>query len=163
MSADLRVGTGYDVHAADPGRPLVLGGVTLPDAPFGLAGHSDADVVLHAVADALLGALGLGDIGQHFPDDDPAWEGADSADLLDRVMGLVAGAGWQVVNADVTVIAQTPRLGPHIPAMRERLAVLLGTGPDAASVKATTHEGLGALGRAEGIAAQAVVLLTRLP
>lgn len=161
MRDGVRVGLGFDVHRADPERPLVLGGVRLEDAPFGLAGHSDADVVLHAVADACLGALALGDIGQHFPDTDPAWEEADSRQLLGRVMELVHGAGWQVGNVDVTVVAQTPRLAPHIPAMRRCLAEVLGCPFEAASVKATTHEGLGSLGRAEGIAAHAVVALVQ--
>jgi 2-C-methyl-D-erythritol 2,4-cyclodiphosphate synthase len=159
MSESPRIGIGYDIHRSDPGRPLVLGGVRIPEAPFGLSGHSDADVVLHAVADACLGAAALGDIGLHFPDTDPAWAGADSAGLLGRVVTLVAERGWQVGNVDVTVIAQEPRLAPHVEAMRRRIAEVLNCPLTAASVKATTHEGLGPLGRAEGIAAQAVVLL----
>ena len=159
MSDPPRIGIGYDIHRTDPGRPLVLGGVRIPDAPFGLAGHSDADVVLHAVTDACLGAAALGDIGVHFPDTDPAWAGADSADLLGRVVALVAERGWRVGNVDVTVVAQVPRLASHIEAMRRRIAEVLNCPLTAASVKATTNEGLGPLGRAEGIAAQAVVLL----
>jgi 2-C-methyl-D-erythritol 2,4-cyclodiphosphate synthase len=161
MRPAIRIGYGYDVHRIDPGRPLVLAGVTIPETPFGLTGHSDADAVLHAVADACLGALALGDIGQHFPDTDPAWADADSADLLARVVALVAERDWRVGNVDVTVIAERPRLAPHIEAMRRRLAEVLNCAPDGASVKATTHEGLGSLGRAEGIAVHAVVLLVR--
>lgn len=155
----MRIGYGYDVHRTAPDRPLILAGVVIPDAPFGLVGHSDADAVLHAVADACLGALALGDIGQHFPDSDPAWAGADSADLLGRVVALVEELGWRVGNVDVTVIAERPRLAPHIESMRERLAEVLNCAREEASVKATTHEGLGSLGRAEGVAAHAVVLL----
>jgi 2-C-methyl-D-erythritol 2,4-cyclodiphosphate synthase len=159
MNGSPRIGIGFDIHRTDPQRPLVLGGVRIPDAPFGLTGHSDADVVLHAVADACLGAAALGDIGVHFPDTDPTWAGADSAQLLERVVALVARQGWRVGNVDVTVIAQAPRLAPHIEAMRRRIAELLNCPLAAASVKATTHEGLGPLGCAEGIAAHAVVLL----
>ena len=155
----IRTGIGYDVHRTAPDRPLVLGGVTIPEAPFGLAGHSDADVVLHAIADACLGGAGLGDIGTHFPDTDPAWKGADSSDLLGRVQKLAEDAGWRVAHADVTVIAEKPRLTPHVPSMRRRIAEVLNIPPDAASVKATTNEGLGPLGRGEGIAALAVVTL----
>jgi len=135
----MRIGQGFDVHAFAPGRPLILGGVTIPHER-GLLGHSDADVLLHALCDALLGALALGDIGQHFPDSDPAWKGADSRDLLRAVMGKVHGHGWQVGNIDCTLIAQAPRLAPHIPAMRAHIAA------DCAVA-------------GEGIAAQAVVLL----
>jgi len=155
-----RTGIGYDVHRTDPSRTLMLGGIPIEGAPFGLAGHSDADVVLHAVADACLGAAALGDIGQHFPDTDPVWKDADSGQLLERVMELLSAGGWSVVNVDVTVIAEAPRLAPHVPRMRQRLSELLNCPEDAASVKATTHEGLGPLGRAEGIAAQAVVTIT---
>lgn len=153
----LRVGQGFDVHpfTDDPGRPLVLGGVRVPDAP-GLAGHSDADVLAHALADALLGAAGLGDLGGHFPGGDPAWAGADSLDLLDRVVAMLAAAGWAPVNADCTVVAERPRLGPHCPAMAERLGRALGA---PVAVRAKRAEGLGALGRAEGVAALAAVLL----
>lgn len=161
MRDGVRVGLGFDVHRTDPERPLVLGGVHLEDAPFGLAGHSDADVILHAVADACLGALALGDIGRHFPDTDPTWKDADSRRLLGHVVELIRGAGWHVGNVDVTVVAQEPPLTPHIPTMRQCLAEVLGCPFEAASVKATTHEGIGSLGRAEGIAAHAVVTLVQ--
>lgn len=154
----MRVGIGYDIHAFDPGRPLVLGGVKIEGA-WGLRGHSDADAVLHALADALLGAAALGDLGDHFPDDDPQWAGVPSAVLLAEVLTKVRARGLEPQNADVTVVAERPRLGPHRGAMRERMASLLGLAPERVSVKATTHEGLGALGRAEGIAALAVVAL----
>ncbi|MFO7768854.1 MAG: 2-C-methyl-D-erythritol 2,4-cyclodiphosphate synthase [bacterium] len=157
----VRVGTGYDVHRADPERPLVLCGVELPDAPFGLAGHSDADAPLHALGDACLGALALGDIGTHFPDDDPAWAGSDSKDLLRRIVAMLTSRGWGVVNADVTIIAQRPRLAPRIREMRVTLAEVIDCPEERVSVKATTHEGLGPLGRGEGIAAHAAVLLAR--
>jgi 2-C-methyl-D-erythritol 2,4-cyclodiphosphate synthase len=153
----VRVGQGFDVHrwSDDPGRPLVLGGVVLP-GERGLAGHSDADAVAHALADALLGAAGLGDLGRHFPDTHPAWAGADSLDLLARVVAMVAGAGLAVVNADCTVVAEAPRLAPHTARMEERLRAVVGA---PVSVKATRAEGLGALGRGEGLACTAVVLL----
>ena len=154
----LRVGTGFDLHRLVPGRPLVLGGVRIPHET-GLAGHSDADALLHAVADALLGAAGLGDIGRLFPNDDPRFAGADSAALLREVMDRVRSAGWRPVNVDTTVIAEKPRLAPHISAMRQSLARLLDLREDAVSVKAKTHEGLDAIGKQEAIAAQAVVLL----
>lgn len=153
-----RIGTGLDVHALVEGRPLVLGGVTIPHT-HGLAGHSDADVLLHAVTDALLGALALGDLGQWFPPDDPRYAGADSAALLGQVMARVQAEGWRPGNVDCTVIAERPRLVPHVPAMRTSLARLLGVPQDRVSVKATTTEGLGFTGRGEGVAAQAVVLL----
>ncbi len=127
----------------------------------GLAGHSDADVMLHALMDALLGAAGLGDIGQHFPDSDPAYKGADSAELLERIVGDLAVQGWQVVNADVCLIGERPKIGPHRQRMRERVAPILGLSPDALNVKATTTEKLGFTGRGEGLAAQAVVLIQR--
>ncbi len=157
-----RVGQGFDVHRfAGPGRrPLRLMGIEVPH-DRGLEGHSDADVMLHALMDALLGAAGLGDIGQHFPDTDPAFRGADSAGLLARVMQDLAARGWAVVNADVTLIGERPRLAPHREAMRLRVAPLLGIPVEALNVKATTTEGLGFTGRGEGLAAQAVVLLTR--
>ena len=154
----LRVGTGFDVHALVEGRPLLLGGVAIPHS-HGLQGHSDADVLLHAVANALLGALALGDLGQWFPPDDPRYAGADSAHLLAQVVAQVRQRGWRAANLDCTVIAERPRLAPHVHAMRERLAGLLGVATERVSVKATTTEGLGFTGRAEGIAAQAVVLL----
>ncbi|MDX8402559.1 MAG: 2-C-methyl-D-erythritol 2,4-cyclodiphosphate synthase [Mariprofundaceae bacterium] len=156
----LRVGHGFDVHAFAEGRRLVLGGVGIP-YERGLAGHSDADVLIHAICDALLGAAALGDIGHHFPDDDDAWKGADSRDLLARVVGALAEAGWRVGNVDATVIAQAPRLAPHIPAMRDALAPILGVERGAVNVKATTSERLGFTGRGEGIAAMAVALIVR--
>lgn len=156
----IRIGTGYDVHALAEGRPLVLGGVTIAH-PRGLAGHSDADVLLHAIADALLGALALGDLGAHFPDSDPRWKGADSRALLRNVAALVAAAGWELGNLDATIIAQAPRLAAHVPAMRGNIAADLGCDPSVVSVKATTTERLGFAGREEGIAAEAVVLVVR--
>jgi 2-C-methyl-D-erythritol 2,4-cyclodiphosphate synthase len=158
----VRVGLGYDLHPLVPGRPLVLGGVRL-DHPAGLAGHSDADVLCHAVVDALLGAAALGTIGEHFPDSDPAYEGASSLDLLAAAAGMLERAGYRVVNVDAVVVAQAPRLQPHLGAMADRLAGRLGLERGAVGVKATSPEGLGALGRAEGIAAQAVVLVESLP
>lgn len=156
----MRVGQGFDVHpfADDPSRPLVLGGVRI-DGERGLAGHSDADAVAHALADALLGAAGLGDLGSLFPDTDPALAGADSLLLLAKVVAEVAAAGFRPVNADCTLVAERPRLAGHVPAMEERLGAVLGA---PASVKATRAEGLGALGRAEGIACLAVVLVEPL-
>ena len=154
----MRIGTGFDVHALVPGRALILGGVTIPH-PRGLAGHSDADVLLHAIADALLGALALGDLGVHFPDSDARWKGADSRALLRHVASLVAGLGWDIGNVDATVIAQAPRLAPFVAAMRANIAADLGCDPARVSVKATTTERLGFTGREEGIAAEAVVLL----
>ncbi len=153
-----RVGTGFDVHALVAGRPLVLGGVVVP-YPLGLDGHSDADVLLHAVADALLGALALGDLGAHFPDTDPRWKGAASRALLRHVAALVDAQGYAVGNVDATIIAQAPRLAEHVPSMRANLAADLGCDLARVSVKATTTERLGFTGRGEGIAAQAVVLL----
>ena len=154
----MRIGTGFDVHAFADGRALVIGGVTIVH-PRGLAGHSDADVLLHAVADALLGALALGDIDMHFPDTDPRFRGADSRVLLRHVASLVAGRGYAVGNLDATVIAQAPRLAPHVPAMRANIAADLRCMVEQVSVKATTTERLGFTGREEGIAAEAVVLL----
>ncbi len=157
---DIRIGHGFDVHAFAEGRRCILGGVDIPH-PRGLAGHSDADVLLHALCDALLGAAGLGDIGRHFPDSDPRFKGIDSRLLLRHVMGLLTGAGWRVANVDVTVIAQAPRLAPHIPLMQANLAADLGVEPDRVNVKATTTERLGFTGREEGIAAEAVCLIRR--
>lgn len=160
---NLRVGQGFDVHRfteAGRHRPLRLMGVEVPH-DRGLEGHSDADVMLHALMDALLGAAGLGDIGQHFPDSEAAYRGADSAELLGRVMQALAARGWAVANADVTLVGEQPKLGPHRQAMRERIAPLLGLDPADLNVKATTTEGLGFTGRGEGLAAQAVVLLAR--
>ncbi len=154
----VRVGAGFDVHPLVEGRPLILGGVRL-DHPRGLAGHSDADVLAHAVADALLGAAALGDLGQHFPPGDPTTAGADSLGLLGRVVELVRAQGWRVGNVDCTVIAERPKVAPHREAMRENLARALGIPLANVSVKATTTERLGFTGREEGIAAQAVVLI----
>lgn len=156
----IRIGHGYDVHALAEGDHVTLGGVRI-HCGFGVRAHSDGDVALHALCDALLGAAALGDIGRHFPDDDPAWRDADSRELLARVLARVRAEGWSVVNVDVTVIAERPRLGPHVEAMRTAVAGVLGIGADAVSVKATTHEGIGGLGRGEGIAAHAVALLER--
>ncbi len=157
----MRIGHGYDVHRLVEGRALVLGGV---DIPFekGLLGHSDADVLTHAVMDALLGAACLGDIGQHFPDSDPRYAGADSLALLTRVMELLRARGYALGNVDATVLAQAPKLAPYIPQMRENLARAMGTAPDQVSVKATTEEGLGFTGTGQGIAAHAVALLEEL-
>lgn len=158
-----RVGQGFDVHrfaAPEEGRSLVLMGCEIPH-DCGLAGHSDADVMIHALMDALLGAVGLGDIGQHFPDTDPAYRGADSASLLERVMGDLSERGWHVVNADVCLIGESPKIGPHRQRMRERIAPLLAIHAEALNVKATTTEKLGFTGRGEGLAAQAVVLIER--
>jgi 2-C-methyl-D-erythritol 2,4-cyclodiphosphate synthase len=154
----MRIGQGYDVHALAAGRKLIIGGV---DIPFerGLAGHSDADVLLHAICDALIGAAGLGDIGAHFPDTDPRYKGADSRELLRTVARLVASHGHHVANLDSTIIAQAPKMAPHIRAMRENIAADLNIDVQLVTVKAKTAERLGALGRGEGIAAQAIVLL----
>jgi len=154
----MRIGHGYDVHRFCEGDHVMLGGVRIDHAQ-GLAAHSDGDVVLHALCDALLGAIGAGDIGRHFPDDDPAWAGADSRDLLRRVVAQVQAAGFILGNADLTVIAQAPRLAAHVGTMVERIAADCGVDPGAVNVKATTTEGLGFCGRGEGIAAHAVVLL----
>ena len=156
---NIRVGHGFDVHAFCEGRKLILGGVEVP-YKFGLAGHSDADVLIHAICDALLGAAGLGDIGHHFPDNDPQYAGIDSRKLLKRVMESLNELGWQVNNLDATVIAQAPKLAPYIVTMRETLALLLALDVSRLNIKATTTEGLGFTGRGEGIAAQAVVLLS---
>ena len=157
----MRLGSGFDVHAFGPGDHVMLGGVRIAHTA-GLVAHSDGDVVLHALADALLGAIAAGDIGQHFPDTDPAWHQADSRGLLRRVAELVARSGYRLVNCDITVLAKAPRIGPHREAMRVNIAADLGVEPGAVSVKATTTEGLGFVGRAEGIAAHASVLLSPL-
>lgn len=154
----MRIGHGYDVHRFAEGRKLILGGVEIPYA-FGLLGHSDADVLTHAVMDALLGAAALGDIGAHFPDSDPAYLGADSIGLLGRVRGLLAENGFCVGNIDATVVAQAPKLQPFLVRMRENLAAACGVPPECVSVKATTEEGLGFTGRGEGISAHAVCLI----
>ena len=160
LPMQLRIGNGYDIHRLVPGRPLIIGGVNLshPDG-LGLDGHSDADVLVHALMDALLGALSLGDIGRHFPPDDPRWEGADSMHLLEQVVELVQGRGWEVINVDAVVVAERPKLGPHIEAMRAAIAARLHVEADRVGVKATTNERLGPTGREEGIACHAVALL----
>ncbi len=154
----MRIGHGYDVHRLVEGRKLILGGVEIPFEK-GLLGHSDADVLAHAVMDALLGAAALGDIGKLFPDSDPAYSGADSLVLLRRVAEVLAEHGYGIGNVDATVLAQRPKLAPYIPEMRERLAAAMGVGPGQVSVKATTEEGLGFTGTGEGIAAHAVALI----
>jgi len=160
MKTPFRIGQGYDVHALVSGRPLILGGVTIPYA-LGLLGHSDADVLLHAVTDAVLGAAGLGDIGRMFPDSDEQWRGADSRVLLRGAMAAVRSAGWQVGNVDATVIAQAPRIAGHVAAMRANIAADLGIDVGQVNIKGKTTERLGFTGRGEGIAAEAVALLVR--
>ncbi len=155
-----RIGHGYDVHRLVHDRPLIIGGVEIPHT-LGLLGHSDADVLLHAVMDALLGAAALGDIGQHFPDTDPAYKGADSLELTRRVAALLDEKGYRVVNVDSTVCAQAPKLKPHIMAMRLNISAALGIDADAVSVKATTEEGLGFTGEMKGISATAVALIEK--
>ncbi len=157
---EFRIGQGIDVHAFGPGDHVTLGGVRISH-DRGLVAHSDGDVVLHALCDALLGAIAQGDIGHHFPDSDPRWKGADSRVLLKECVLKVTGLGWRIGNADVTVVAQAPRVAPHIDAMRAHLGADLDLSLDAVSVKATTSEGLGFTGRGEGIAAFAVVSLSR--
>ncbi len=157
---DFRVGHGYDVHRLTAGRKLILGGQEIP-FELGLLGHSDADVLAHAVMDALLGAAGLGDIGRHFPDTDPAYAGADSIRLLEHVTALLKERGWQVGNVDATVLAQRPKLAPYIPAMGRCLASAMGVEADRVNVKATTEEKLGFTGAGEGMAAHAVALIFR--
>jgi 2-C-methyl-D-erythritol 2,4-cyclodiphosphate synthase len=160
MTVNFRVGQGFDVHALVLDRPLIIGGVRIPHS-HGLAGHSDADVLLHAVTDAILGAAGLGDIGRHFPDTDPAYAGADSRVLLRDAMEKVRVAGWEVVNVDATVHAQAPKIGPHAAGMVACIAADLGVDRAVVNIKAKTNESLGFLGRKEGIAATVVVLLGR--
>ena len=160
MPPERRIGQGWDLHRLVPGRPLVIGGVTIP-FERGLAGHSDADVLLHALIDALLGALADGDIGTRFPDSDPAWKDADSVELLRSVAGKVAGAGYRLEHLDATVIAEAPPIAPHRERMRRTIADALDVEPARISVKAKTAEGLGPEGRGEAISAQAVVLLYR--
>ncbi len=157
----MRIGHGYDVHRLVEGRKLIMGGVDIPWEK-GLLGHSDADVLLHAISDAILGAMGEGDIGRHFPDTDATYKGADSLKLLERVMQLADGKGWKLGNLDATIIAQQPRMAPHIGTMRRNIAAVLNTDVDQVNVKATTEEGLGFSGRGEGISAHAVVLLTKV-
>ena len=157
---NFRIGNGYDIHKLGPERPLILGGIKI-DHAMGLIGHSDADVLTHAIMDAMLGALSLGDIGHYFPPSDPQWAGADSIDLLKRVNDLVQGAGWRISNIDSVVVAERPKLKPYIEKMRSRLATTLELKADQVSIKATTNEKLGPVGREEGIAAYAVVLLEK--
>lgn len=154
----VRTGIGFDIHPFAEGRALVLGGVRI-DHPRGLAGHSDADALLHAIADALLGAAALGDIGRHFPPDDPAYENVASAELVRAVAGRVRAAGWEITNVDATVLAEVPRIAPHANAMTRAIADVLGIEPGQVSVKATTMEGLGPIGRGEGIAVLAVAAI----
>ena len=156
----MRVGQGGDIHALVAGRRLIIGGVDIPHE-LGLLGHSDADVLLHAITDALFGAAGLGDIGRHFPDSDPRYRGADSRVLLRAARDLLAAAGWRIVNVDATINAQRPKMAPHIPLMVERIACDLGVAPECVNVKAKTAERLGFVGREEGISADAVALIER--
>jgi len=157
----MRVGFGYDAHRLVPGRPLILGGVEIP-YPLGLSGHSDADVLTHALGDALLGSVAAGDLGRHFPDSDPAYRGISSLILLERIMAVVHSRGFRAVNADVTVVLEKPRLAPHISQMIDNLAPILGLGAESVNIKATTTEKMGFAGREEGIAAYAVVLVARV-
>ncbi|MBU1237237.1 MAG: 2-C-methyl-D-erythritol 2,4-cyclodiphosphate synthase [Gammaproteobacteria bacterium] len=157
---DFRIGQGYDVHALVPGRKLILGGVEIPHAA-GLLGHSDGDPLRHAIIDAILGAAALGDIGRMFPDTDERWRGADSGVLLRQAMAAVRAAGWRVVNVDATLVAQAPKISPHVGAMVANIAADLDIGPDCVNIKGKTHERLGFEGRQEGIVAQAVALLVR--
>lgn len=160
MTIPFRIGTGFDVHALVPGRPLIIGGVTIP-YDKGLLGHSDADVLLHAITDALLGAAGLGDIGRHFPDTDERYRGADSRLLLRGCAHKVRAAGWNIGNIDATIIAQAPKMAPHIPAMQAHIAEDCGLDVTQVNIKAKTTERLGFTGRGEGIAAEAVALLAQ--
>jgi 2-C-methyl-D-erythritol 2,4-cyclodiphosphate synthase len=159
--SELRIGLGVDAHAFADGIPLVLGGVRFDDHPRGLAGHSDGDVVAHALVDAVLGAAGLGDIGTYFPSDDERWRGADSLELLRKAYARVREAGWELVNADCVLVGQQPRIAAHREEMAARLAAAVGAPPDRVTVRATTTDGLGFTGRGEGLAAQAVALLRR--
>ena len=156
-----RVGQGFDIHRLVEGRPLMLGGIEIP-SPRGLLGHSDGDAVLHALCDAILGALGAGDIGEHFPDSDPRYHGIASAELVQHVVLWLHRQGWRVGNLDVTITAQQPRLAPYRTAMRERVATLLGIATEQVNIKAKTNEGLDAIGRGEAIAASAVVLIEKI-
>jgi len=159
--ANVRVGLGYDAHRLVPGRPLILGGVKIPHI-LGLAGHSDADVLIHAIGDALLGAVAAGDLGRHFPDTDPAYKGISSLILLARIVAVVHDRGYRVGNIDATVVAQAPKLAPHIPRMVSILSPVLHIQPFALNIKATTTEGMGFAGQGEGIAAYAVVLVEEI-
>ncbi|MBK9245755.1 MAG: 2-C-methyl-D-erythritol 2,4-cyclodiphosphate synthase [Burkholderiales bacterium] len=158
----IRIGLGYDVHALVPGRPLTLGGVAIPST-HGLLGHSDADVLLHAITDAILGAAGLGDIGCLFPDSEARYRGADSLELLREAVRRVHAEGWTVINVDAVVVAQAPKIAPHVPAMQARIAPVLEVAASAVGIKGKTTERLGFAGRGEGIAAQAVALISRQP
>lgn len=157
---NIRVGNGYDVHALAPGLPLILGGISIP-YEYGCVAHSDGDVVIHSLCDALLGALALGDIGKHFPDTDPAYKGIDSKILLDKVTKLISSYGYGLVNADITILAQKPKLLPYVDQMRQTLASITGVDISAVSIKATTTEKLGFVGRKEGIAVYSVVLVNK--
>lgn len=159
---NIRIGNGYDLHQLVAGRPLILGGVEIPHH-LGLLGHSDADVLTHAIMDAMLGALSMGDIGHYFPPSDPQWAGADSISLLKKVADLVYSQGWQISNIDSTVVAERPKLKPHLKGMRDRLSTTLDISVDRLSVKATTNEKLGPIGREEAICVYAVVLLYQSP
>ncbi|MBP0012271.1 MAG: 2-C-methyl-D-erythritol 2,4-cyclodiphosphate synthase [Roseofilum sp. SBFL] len=158
---NIRIGNGYDIHQLGPNRPLILAGVNIPHE-LGLVGHSDADVLTHAIMDAMLGALSLGDIGHYFPPSDPQWKGADSLILLGQVNGLLLERGWRVVNIDSVVVAERPKLKPHLSEMSDRLSNILNLPRDRISIKATTNEKLGPVGREEGIAAYAVTLLEKI-
>jgi 2-C-methyl-D-erythritol 2,4-cyclodiphosphate synthase len=157
---DLRIGNGYDIHQLVPDRPLILGGISIPHS-LGLLGHSDADALTHAIMDALLGALSLGDIGHYFPPTDPQWAGADSQKLLIQVHELIRSQGWRIGNLDTVIVAERPKIKPHIDAMRDRLADSLQISPNQIGIKATTNEKMDAIGREEGIAAYAVALLLK--
>ena len=157
---EIRIGNGYDIHRLTEDRPLILGGITIPHH-LGLLGHSDADVLTHSIMDAMLGALSLGDIGHYFPPSDPKWKGADSLVLLAQVGQIISDQGWSVNNIDSTIVAEQPKLKPHLKAMRDRLGSILHLSSDRISIKATTNEKLGPVGREEGICAYAVVLLSK--
>jgi 2-C-methyl-D-erythritol 2,4-cyclodiphosphate synthase len=158
---NIRIGNGYDIHQLVPDRPLILGGIRIPHS-LGLLGHSDADVLTHAIMDALLGALGLGDIGHYFPPSDPKWEGADSIMLLAQVLSIIQAQGWLIGNIDSTIVAEQPKLKPHLKSMRSSLAKAMAIDLDQVSIKATTNEKLGPVGREEGICAYAIALLVRI-
>jgi len=157
---EIRIGNGYDIHRLTSDRPLILGGITIPHH-LGLLGHSDADVLTHAIMDAMLGALCLGDIGHYFPPSDPKWKGADSLVLLEQIQKIISDQGWSINNIDSTIVAEQPKLKPHLKAMRDRLGAILNLRSDCISIKATTNEKLGPVGREEGICAYAVVLLSK--
>lgn len=157
---NIRIGNGYDIHKLVPNRPLILGGIEIPHS-LGLLGHSDADVLIHAIMDALLGALGMGDIGHYFPPSDPKWKGADSKILMEQVKEIIQSQGWKVGNIDSTIVAEQPKLKPHLKPMRSAIANILNIQLEQVSIKATTNEKLGPVGREEGICAYAVVLLVK--